>query len=40
MPMHGQGGGNGNEQRERSTWLAEDEDVWGAGDGSDGVITG
>jgi hypothetical protein len=31
-PFGGLGGGAGNEQekeRERSTWLVEDEDVWG-----------
>jgi len=30
-PMHGgHGGGSGDdEERERSTWLTEDEDVWG-----------
>ena len=33
MPMGGGGhGGGGSEDRERSTWLAEDEDIWG-GDG-------
>ncbi|MFL6055464.1 MAG: WXG100 family type VII secretion target [Actinoallomurus sp.] len=34
MPMGGMGGGGGGqkEERERTTWLSEDEDVWG-GDG-------
>jgi len=33
MPMGGMGGGGGQkEERERTTWLTEDEDVWG-GDG-------
>jgi hypothetical protein len=27
--MGGQGGGQQQQDRERSTWLAEDEDVWG-----------
>jgi hypothetical protein len=31
-PMGGHGGGEGEEERERSTWLTEDDDVWG-GDG-------
>lgn len=38
MPMHGANGG-GDDERERSTWLEEDEDVWGAGDAPPGVIT-
>jgi hypothetical protein len=34
MPMGGMGGaGGGQEQdRERTTWLTEDEDVWGGDD--------
>jgi hypothetical protein len=28
-PMHGGGHGGDEEERERSTWLTEDEDVWG-----------
>ncbi len=28
-PMHGGQGGGDEEERERSTWLTEDEDVWG-----------
>ncbi|MEO9109942.1 MAG: hypothetical protein ABI368_06975 [Jatrophihabitantaceae bacterium] len=38
-PMHG--GGNGSdEQRERSTWLNEDDDVWGSTDDApSGVIS-
>jgi hypothetical protein len=28
MPM-GAGGGEGDSERERSTWLIEDENVWG-----------
>jgi hypothetical protein len=28
-PMHGGGGSGDEEERERSTWLTEDEDVWG-----------
>jgi hypothetical protein len=38
MPMGG-AGGEGNQERERSTWLTEDESVWG-GDGpvAPGVI--
>lgn len=36
-PMHG--GGNGSEEeRERSTWLNEDDDVWGSTDAPSGVI--
>ncbi len=32
MPMHGAGGhGEGEEERDRSTWLTEDDDVWGSG---------
>jgi hypothetical protein len=30
MPMGGAGHGQGEKERERSTWLTEDEDVWGA----------
>ena len=29
MGMGGMGGGAGQQERERTTWLAEDEDVWG-----------
>jgi hypothetical protein len=37
--MGGHGGGAGDEEeRERSTWLTEDEDVWGGPSGSTGVI--
>jgi hypothetical protein len=36
-PMHG--GGQGDEgERERNTWLTEDDDVWGADEASPGVI--
>ena len=32
MPMHGAGhGGEGEEERQRSTWLTEDDDLWGSG---------
>jgi hypothetical protein len=41
MPMgagHGAGGGD-EEEHERTTWLTEDEDVWGAnGDAAPPVI--
>jgi uncharacterized protein YukE len=38
-PMGGHGGGEGEEERERSTWLTEDEDVWGSdGDAAPPVI--
>jgi hypothetical protein len=31
-PMHGASGRQeGEQERERSTWLVEDEDVWGGG---------
>ncbi|WP_019632910.1 WXG100 family type VII secretion target [Actinomadura atramentaria] len=33
MGGRGGGGGKGEEEHERSTWLVEDEDVWGGGDG-------
>jgi hypothetical protein len=33
MPMHGAAGGEGEQERERSTWLTEDQDIWGIGDG-------
>ncbi|HEY7046017.1 MAG TPA: hypothetical protein VH373_02260 [Jatrophihabitantaceae bacterium] len=36
MPMHGSG--NDEEERERSTWLVEDEDVWGGTDAPSGTI--
>ncbi|MFI6514802.1 WXG100 family type VII secretion target [Spirillospora sp. NPDC050679] len=32
-PMGGRGGGQGEGENERSTWLVEDEDVWGGSDG-------
>lgn len=38
MPMHGSGQG-GDEERERSTWLEEEDDVWGGDDAPPGVIT-
>jgi uncharacterized protein YukE len=39
MPMGGHGAGEGEEERERNTWLTEDEDVWGAdGDAAPPVI--
>ena len=31
--MGGAGGGQGGKERERQTWLTEDEDFWGAGEG-------
>jgi hypothetical protein len=32
MPMHGAGGhGAGEEERERSSWLMEEDDVWDTG---------
>ncbi|TYC07820.1 hypothetical protein FXF65_40460 [Actinomadura syzygii] len=31
-PMGGRGGGKGEEDHERTTWLTEDEDVWGGND--------
>ena len=34
MPMMGGiGGGQGRKERERQTWLTEDEDFWGANEG-------
>jgi hypothetical protein len=41
VPMHGAAGhGEGEEERERSTWLMEDDDVWGCGgDAPPPVIT-
>ncbi|HEV7205610.1 MAG TPA: hypothetical protein VGN18_13455 [Jatrophihabitans sp.] len=39
MPMHGSGQGS-DDERERSTWLAEDDDIWGADDAPPGVIGG
>ncbi len=38
MPMHGGGNGNDEEERERSTWLTEDDDVWGGDDGLPPVL--
>jgi hypothetical protein len=32
MPMAPGQGGKGGEERERETWLSEDEDVWGGDD--------
>jgi hypothetical protein len=42
LPLNGAGGhGEGEEERERSTWLMEDDDVWGTGgDAPPPVITG
>jgi hypothetical protein len=37
MPMHGSG--NDEDERERSTWLSEDDDVWGDEESPPGVIT-
>ena len=37
MPMHGGNGGE-EEERERSTWLTEDDDVWGGDDGLPPVL--
>jgi hypothetical protein len=37
--MGGRGGQDGDE-RERNTWLTEDEDVWGDTDAPPGVIDG
>jgi hypothetical protein len=37
MPMHGNQGSN--EERERTTWLAEDDDIWGGDDAPPGVIS-
>jgi len=39
MPMTG-GQGNDEQERERSTWLTEDEDVWGGSDAPPPTITG
>jgi hypothetical protein len=39
MPMMG-GQGNDEQERERSTWLTEDEDVWGGSDAPPPTITG
>jgi hypothetical protein len=36
-PMHGSGQG-GDSERERGTWLSEDDDVWGLEDAPPGVI--
>jgi hypothetical protein len=33
------GSGSGEDERERGTWLVEDEDVWGNADGHTGVIS-
>lgn len=39
MGMPGaRGAGNDEEERERSTWLVEDEDVWGGTDAPSGTI--
>jgi hypothetical protein len=39
-PMTGSGGAGGNEsEHERTTWLEEDEDVWGGGEGQAGLIS-
>jgi hypothetical protein len=38
MPMTGGGQNNGGQDRERSTWLAEDDDVWGGDEAPPGVI--
>jgi hypothetical protein len=38
MPMRG-GAGSDEDERERSTWLSEDDDVWGAGDDVPGLIS-
>jgi hypothetical protein len=32
-PMMGGAGGQGGKERERQTWLTEDEDFWGANEG-------
>jgi hypothetical protein len=40
MPMTGGGGQGGQQDRERTTWLAEDESVWGETDAPPGVIDG
>ncbi len=37
MPMHGGQGGD-EEERERSTWLTEDDDIWGGEDGLPPVL--
>ena len=31
MMPHGAGGAEGEQERERTSWLTEDEDVWGTG---------
>jgi hypothetical protein len=38
MPMRG-GGSSDEDERERSTWLAEDDDVWAGESAPPGVIT-
>lgn len=38
MPMRGGAGGNDEDERERSTWLEEDDDVWGEADAPPSVI--
>jgi hypothetical protein len=39
MMAGGHGGAGGeDEERERSTWLTEDDDVWGADDTPKGII--
>ena len=38
MPMHGTGH-NGDQDRDRSTWLSEDDSVWGADEAPPGLIT-
>jgi hypothetical protein len=39
MGARGGGGGGSDSDRERSTWLNEDDDVWGESDAPDGVIS-
>jgi hypothetical protein len=36
--MRGGAGGNDEDERERSTWLEEDDDVWGEADAPPSVI--
>jgi hypothetical protein len=38
MPMRGGAGSNDEDERERSTWLEEDDDVWGEADAPPSVI--
>ena len=39
-PMRGAGGaGSGEDERERNTWLTEDDDIWGEDDAPPAIIS-